>query len=291
MMRIRNFFTIFSRIIPIALATTVAGMEDSDTAYYELIVPEIYKSQWAQGNPVLEKIKGKTPTHTIYQINSSGQVTTRGFYIENPDQTTPPENYYVFQHNISLTDRCSARICHYEVYLDTLNQILRERQDIYHHCSIEENDSWLRVLSLTTGIIDGKKTSNDKRTVLKKDLRGKKDTPSTTDKTNLCCKKPVGTEFTRISHVVHILEESFGQPDQAPSANLKSEIECPQNPVERSNATPNITQPQLYAFPAKQFWQRRFFWPTVGVACLLGGLFAYRSYLSSFLNQLRSSRV
>ena len=184
--------------------------------------------------------------------------------------------------------------------------------------------------------------------------RLKTDTDNKTVKDNLWLKKPDGEEYTRISHVVHILEKSFDQPVQTSSGpkseasdtqstflipgpsthsvtpsvpnqtavfslpesqklhvidtdslaylfekgTLKVSTEAPSNNSPSSAkkldaSTQAISQPQSptqQIVPPKRFWQRRFFWPTVGVACLVGGIFAYRSSIQNFLNQLRSHK-
>lgn len=289
-MHSRAIFSTITCIASIAFMAKVTAMETPDTSYHQSIVEGIYTSPSAQENPILKKIAGMAPTYTYYETNSAKEAVIRGFWIKNPFNTTPPEDYYAFQHDMSV-DRGSEKT--YWNPPTTCNEadcILAERYELYKHCSIWLDKSWLRTASMSIGIVDAERISEIQRIVLSH-LKTNKNGITTEE--NTIGTKQTGKEYTRISHVVHILEESFSQPAQAPFGN-KSEIaksQNPQSPAEQSPITaPAIPQQHPHAFSPKHFWQRRFFWPTVSVACFLGGLFTCRSYISSFLNQLRAQK-
>lgn len=213
-------------------AVNAACMESPD-AIDQSIVESIYKSPWAAGNPILQKIKDKKASHTYCETNSAGEVVTRGFWINNPFDTKPPENYYVFQHDMGVSYRqADKQFWNPAVWGYEANTMLVERYELYQQFSTRAERLWFRVLSLSIGIID-KTTqlsqpkilltnySDAKRIVferLKKDKNGKTVTE------NLLPTKPENEEYTRISHVVHILEESFDQPTKTTSSSTQSEI-------------------------------------------------------------------
>lgn len=179
----------------------------------------------------------------------------RGFIIYNPLEKTPPENYFVFQHKMSVDRGTESFYFNPAIYNEDFDKISEARHTAYKYCSINSDTSWLRVLSLGIGY-------KAKTTYTLHCLKINKDgavVPNSAPKEN-------NEEYDHISWIVHIFEKSF---DENPCANSKSP-----------------TSPEK-----ERFWQRRFFWPTFGLACLVGGLFAYRSYyLKSLFSHLRSHR-